>query len=125
MHSEAFLAVVLAAIAFAGCAGAPAPQGGITGHALVGPTCPVQRDPPDPACADKPYQGPLVALDAAGTQRASASTDAAGAFVLRVPAGTYTVASPGGGLPRCSSAEVHVLDDMLVDVAVSCDSGIR
>ena len=33
---------------------------GVRGVAMLGPTCPVMRNPPDPQCADKPYQGNLV-----------------------------------------------------------------
>src|SRR3989338_9714702 len=30
-------------------------ESGVKGTISLGPTCPVMRDPPDPACADKPY----------------------------------------------------------------------
>ncbi|HTK33346.1 MAG TPA: hypothetical protein VL335_02235, partial [Candidatus Paceibacterota bacterium] len=28
---------------------------GVHGTVMLGPTCPVMRNPPDPSCADKPY----------------------------------------------------------------------
>ena len=42
-------------------------SGGIAGRVLSGPTCPVQKDPPDPDCADRPVTGAvLVVFDSNG-----------------------------------------------------------
>src|SRR6185295_16627757 len=35
-------------------------ESGIRGAVLLGPTCPVVKEPPDEECADKPYETALV-----------------------------------------------------------------
>jgi hypothetical protein len=87
-------ALLLASLAglFGGCA-----HGATTGiavpiHAQAGPVCPVERVPPDPACADRPLaDAPIVVTDSAGAQVASGVTNAAGDLVVRLPAGSYLV----------------------------------
>jgi len=47
----------------------PAPvagKSGIKGTAMLGPFCPVEKNPPDPNCADRPYKTALVATNANG-----------------------------------------------------------
>jgi hypothetical protein len=64
----------------------------LTGVALAGPTCPVVRDPPDPACEDRPVVGAeIVVLDARGEEVTRLRTDAAGAFAVTLRAGEYQV----------------------------------
>ena len=42
---------------------------GVQGKATAGPTCPVERNPPDPQCAERPVAGAvLVFTNAAGTR---------------------------------------------------------
>jgi len=61
-------------------------------HVQAGPVCPVERVPPDPACADRPVSGAVMLVtDATGRQVASGTSDAAGDLVFHLPAGSYVV----------------------------------
>ncbi len=102
--------------------------GGIIGIAMLGPTCPVVKNPPDPQCADKPYRVSLVVqnLDRNGIK--NFMTDAEGKFKVNVPAGQYYIASTdlAAAYPRCSSGgPVIVKSGSYTNVTVSCDTGIR
>lgn len=102
-------------------------KSGIKGVVLLGPTCPVQKNPPDPACADKPY-GTTISVTHLGSTAvfATAQSDKAGMFQLSLPPGTYTVSAKGGAtLPRCASQDVTVGPTSYVQVTISCDTGIR
>jgi hypothetical protein len=103
--------------------------GTVYGTVLLGPTCPVATDPPDPECADKPYATSLVltTLDGARVIK-TFSSDAAGAFNIEAPPGEYAIRSAAAAniLPYCQSNgvfKVPVNDS--VEVHVSCDTGIR
>ena len=51
-------------------------SGGIAGRVLAGPTCPVQKDPPDPDCADRPVTGAvLVVFDSSGQEVTRAASN--------------------------------------------------
>jgi len=53
----AIVAVLAALIVTAGAQAAKHKvDSGIRGEATAGPTCPVERYPPDPHCRDRPYQ---------------------------------------------------------------------
>ena len=123
---------VLAAVGvlFVACGPGPSPvaspTGGISGIALAGPTCPVER-PDDPACAPRPVAGATILIrDAAGADIATVVTDAAGRFAVALPPGIYTVAGqPVEGLmgnPLPLDVEVAEGD---VTVELSYDTGIR
>lgn len=101
---------------------------GVRGVVMLGPTCPVMRDPPDPACADKPYATPVAIYRASDPVHALVLTrsDADGMFEAQLPPGQYTVGAEGGAtLPRCATQEFSVAADTYTSVEVSCDSGIR
>lgn len=119
--------------AFAPCPGATGGQGilpyhsGIRGAVVVGPVCPVERTPPDPACLPQPY-ATSVSVSRTGSPNVFATTesDATGTFELSLPPGTYTVSARGGKvLPRCASQDVTVGPSGYVTLTLSCDSGIR
>jgi hypothetical protein len=101
----------------------------VSGRVLAGPTCPVARDPPDPACADRPVAGAeIVAVDARGQEVARASTDAEGGFTLSLPAGEYQlVPQPVEGLlGTASPTAIVVVDGAPLDpVTIVYDTGIR
>lgn len=114
---------------FAAC---PTPQpgqkSGIKGTVTLGPTCPVERIPPDPQCAPKPYEAQFVLTTENTNQIVQQfSSDSLGKFTLVVPAGKYVISPAPGAkmLPRCSSQTVTVKQDVYTDVAISCDTGIR
>ena len=102
-------------------------QSGIRGTVLAGPTCPVERIPPDPACADKPLQITVSILHKGSTNVfATTQSNAQGVFQLSLPPGEYVVnAGSGNMLPRCNPADATVGPSGYTQVAVSCDTGIR
>ncbi len=104
----------------------PAPIGGINGYVHTGPSCPVQRIPPDPNCADKPYiNAKVAAINQAGKEY-QGQTDSSGKFSLMVPVGIYTLkVNPVNILPRCEQKQVEVAANNFVSVDISCDTGIR
>lgn len=108
----------------------PAPQdtSGIRGTVTIGPTCPVQKDPPDPNCTDRPYQTTLVIASTIVGRNGGVlvQTDAQGRFEHSLPAGTYTIRSTGNGAPpTLQPMTVTVKDGAWTTVTVQFDSGIR
>ena len=122
------LALALA-LAVAGCA-APTDDDaatGIEGMVLLGPTCPVESDPPDPACADRPYSTELDVrtLDDRFVKAFRSGED--GRFQVALAPGQYRVASPEASAspPHCGSEAFTVRLGETTHVDVACDSGIR
>lgn len=109
--------------------GIPGAAPGISGIALAGPTCPVQRYPPAPRCAERPVAGAVVvAEDQSGRQVAKTTTRGDGTFALAVGPGTYRlVPQPVPGmLGTAQPAEITVLPDQPTPiVTLSYDTGIR
>jgi len=86
------------------------------------------QNPPDPQCADKPYQTAIVVFRAndAAHVVATSQSDASGIFTVSLPPGDYVVAAQGGAtLPRCSQTPATVGANGYTQIAVSCDTGIR
>jgi hypothetical protein len=111
-----------------GDADAVALQTGIMGVVVLGPTCPVMRDPPDPACADQPYATSLVVLSKDGARTIKNFASALdGSFTVYLSPGEYLIGSAPdeGMLPRCSSDVFTITSGMFAFVQVSCDTGIR
>lgn len=104
-------------------------KSGITGTVLLGPTCPVMRDPPDPQCADKPYQTTVQVFyknSGSASPFASLQTNKAGQFSFSLPPGEYILKALGGNtLPRCADQDVTVRPNIMVSANISCDTGIR
>jgi len=103
--------------------------GTIQGTVFLGPTCSVVRNPPDPACADKPYQTEL-AVTSPGAEHiiTQFSTASDGTFAADLPEGTYAIQSADGArvFPRCATNEPFVVHSgQYTDVVVYCDTGIR
>ncbi len=106
---------------------APSYDSGVRGTVSLGPTCPVERVPPDPQCADKPYATAIVAYRA-GSQSAfvMGNSDANGAFTLSLPPGSYTLeATSGAAFPRCLRVSVKVPASGYASTSILCDTGIR
>lgn len=103
----------------------------ITGRAVAGPVCPVERVPPDPACADRPVAGAVMVIrGAGGAEVARATTAADGTFLVGVPgAGPWTVEPQAvdGLLGTASATVVEVVDapSAWTAVNVAYDTGIR
>ncbi len=118
------------------CAFSPCPStgtivptgSGVHGTVMLGPTCPVERIPPDPACADKPYATTVSAFRVSDPSHAVATTQSnqSGAFSLKLSPGTYTLSAGGSGiLPRCDHPQVTVPANAYATASISCDTGIR
>ena len=106
-----------------------APPGtGLAITAVAGPVCPVERIPPDPACAPRTVAGATVIIEnSEQTNVATVVLDAQGAVVVSLPAGNYVVQpQPVTGLMGTAAAtNVVVVDGALTPVVLSYDTGIR
>jgi hypothetical protein len=102
---------------------------GVRGTVTSGPTCPVETQPPDPACAARPVAGAvLVFTDADGAEVARATSAADGTFSVELAPGAYRVtAEPVEGLmgtPEPLNVEVEAGKPM-TELQISYDTGIR
>ena len=102
---------------------------GVRGTVLLGPTCPVMREPPDPNCADKPY-ATIVQVIAIGSPKSSpfatVETDKEGRYKVMLPPGEYALQPVGGSvMPRCGTKNVTIEPDVILETDLSCDTGIR
>ncbi|HYN48944.1 MAG TPA: hypothetical protein VER83_08765, partial [Candidatus Nanopelagicales bacterium] len=103
----------------------------IAGLAHAGPVCPIEKNPPDPACADRPVAGAGVIIrDSAGRAVGQATTNPDGTYLAAVPGGgTYVVeAQPVEGLLGTPApVEVVVPDGAAAWAAadLAYDTGIR
>ncbi|MEA3136857.1 MAG: hypothetical protein QOC71_1138 [Thermoplasmata archaeon] len=122
------LAAVLVALV-AGCGTPPVTDSGIEGTATMGPTCPVERDPPDPGCADRAYEGDLVVTTPdQGKVVERFSTNAHGEFRVAVAPGEYSIRNDpaSDNLPYCAvQGPITVEAGRFTKADVSCDTGIR
>ncbi|MES2409430.1 MAG: hypothetical protein V4509_03990 [Patescibacteria group bacterium] len=103
-------------------------KSGISGSVILGPSCPVMRNPPDPQCADKPYQTSIsISYSSSPTKVfATAQSGSDGTFKLSLPPGEYVVsAGSGNSLPRCSNISTTVESNGYSEVQIICDTGIR
>ena len=120
-------------LALAACsAGVPSPSAapgtGLTITAVAGPACPVERIPPDPACAPRPVAGATVVVqDGQNKSVTTVVLDAHGAAIVALPVGDYVVQPQRvtGLLGTAQTANVTVVDGTLTPVVLSYDTGIR
>ena len=109
----------------------PVPQpvtGGVDIYATIGPTCPVMQNPPDPQCADKPYETTLVLASTITGRNGGVliKTNAQGRFSEALGPGTYTVrAQSDAMLPRLSPVTFTVEANKRTQLHLQFDSGIR
>ncbi|MES2006919.1 MAG: hypothetical protein V4436_02290 [Patescibacteria group bacterium] len=103
--------------------------GTIMGTVMLGPTCPVMREPPDGACDDKPFETRLALTNADGSRVIKEfSSKSDGTFSIDVLPGDYAIRSAAAAniLPYCSSNEmIRVRTNETTTADVSCDTGIR
>ena len=102
--------------------------GKVHGQVLLGPTCPVERIPPDPACAPKPYKTKIqiFATTVSAHPYKFVVTDAAGKFNFSIKPGSYVLRANGGSVyPRCADLPIKVLARKTLNVKMTCDTGIR
>jgi hypothetical protein len=101
---------------------------GVHGTVTAGPTCPVETQPPDPACAARPVAGAiLVFTDADDTEVARATSGADGTFTVELAPGAYrlTPQSVDGLMGTPAMMDVVVGAGPPTEVQVSYDTGIR
>ncbi len=110
-----------------GGAGIAPYNSGVTGTILLGPTCPVVREPPDPACAEKPYATAVIVYRTGGTAPfAIGNSDENGEFRFTLPPGSYRIVAKGGTpLPSCGETNAAVVPEEYTEIELSCDTGIR
>jgi hypothetical protein len=99
---------------------------GIQGRVIAGPTCPVVTLN-DPSCDDRPIVGAIVLiLDVQGTEIARLVTDAAGAYSVTLPSGSYSIEpQPVDGVMRAAEAVSVTVGKSFVTVDLQYDTGIR
>lgn len=105
-------------------------NGSVHGQILLGPVCPVEQNPPDPACAPKQYKGTVeIKSLSTGTTYKPVTTDSAGEFDLSLAPGSYELkvskASNSSPFPQCSAVEILVIANKSQAVTMNCDTGIR
>jgi hypothetical protein len=127
----ALLAFALGACAPGGSSGAPsasAALGEIRGEVTAGPVCPVERQPPASACADRAVEAARIRIvDGAGRTVTVAASGADGSFAVTLAPGSYRlVPQPVAGLlGTAAEQDVVVKPGAIASVDVRYDTGIR
>jgi hypothetical protein len=100
---------------------------GVIGTVNLGPTCPVERIPPMPGCAPRPYQTSIqITKDGNSSFRKLITSDLDGRFKVDLLPGTYQFSAKGGAvMPRCSPVSAEVKANSFASLIISCDTGIR
>ena len=101
----------------------------VSGVVTAGPTCPVERYPPDPNCAERPVAGAeLVIVDSDGNEVARATSGEDGTFTIRLAPGSYRlVPQPVEGLMGTAQPVDFMVEvgQPVTDLQISYDTGIR
>lgn len=104
-------------------------KSGVTGKVLLGPTCLVIKDPPDPECTDKPYQTTVQVISIESSKSsplATVETDKEGQYKVLLPPGEYDLQALGDmPFPQCETKNIIVEPDVMHEVNLFCDTGIR
>ena len=118
----------LVALALLGCQPAGDAIGTLSGQVLAGPVCPVVRDPPDPACADRPVPDATLVIEIGRAGDViRVSSDEAGHFQIVLPPGDYIlVPQPVDGLMGTAPAQPFEIEaNRTTELRVVYDTGIR
>ncbi len=101
-----------------------APSSGITGSALVGPTCPVERV--GHRC-ERGYQTTIAVYTSARPHHLVTRfhTTADGRFLVRLAPGRYRLAGAHAGVPRLTPVLVAVRTHRFTTITIAFDTGIR
>src|SRR4051794_23785386 len=123
-------ALVGALVALAAAAPAAGSGSGLSVRVVSSPTCPVERVPPDPMCAPRPFAA-SVRVHRVSDNRTVARlhTGADGRSIIALRPGRYSLVvrpESGAPLPRCPAiVKATVRSGSYARVTVDCDSGIR
>lgn len=100
-------------------------EGYLTGRVTLSPICPVERIPPDPGCAPKPYAA-LVDISGMHNFYIQLHADTNGIFRTPLPVGNYTILIHQNSIyPRCDPQNVTLSSGATTTADISCDTGIR
>jgi hypothetical protein len=122
------IAAVLVATAIVFHLPASSPEGSVRGQVFLGPACPVERVPPEPGCAPRPYQTSVTISRNIETPEnfMTVDNDVSGMFSVSLPAGEYVLHPVGGSpYPRCDEKLVDIVAGRTDDITINCDTGIR
>ena len=100
----------------------------VSGVAQAGPVCPVERQPPDPACADRPAAGAILVVTENGDEVTRTTSAADGTFHLRLAPGEYQlVPQPAQGLMGTAQPIALTVrtGEAVEPLVVAYDTGIR
>ncbi len=99
---------------------------GVRGLVLVGPSCPVEKMPPDGKCAPHPLEIALV-VSADGKEVARGMSGTDGRFSFTLAPGEYHIAPAKNSaiFPRVASRDFVVTHAGFTEVTLEADSGIR
>ena len=99
---------------------------GVRGLVLAGPTCPVERAGQS-ACVRSVSGATIVALDSSRHEVSRATSDASGAYFLRLPPGNYEIVPQAveGLMGDAAETTVTVPDGAPVQLDLQYDTGIR
>ena len=127
---KTLVSVVLVSCAVGcGAASGSAIHSGIAGRVVAGPTCPVERVPPDPRCAPRPLAARLRIRRTGGSTGRVVRSGSDGRFRVSLRPGRYILtplAQPGSPFPRPGPAQtVTVRAGLFTRVTVTYDTGIR
>ena len=102
-------------------------QSGLRGTVMAGPTCPVERNPPDLACADRPLQTLVSIFRTNDLTHAvmQVNSNASGTFEASLPPSNYMVSAGESNLPRCPQTPAIVKQGAYIAITIECDTGIR
>jgi hypothetical protein len=100
-----------------------APEGtGISGRAVIWPSCPAESGQPE--CAPKPLAARIVVLRSAGQRVATLDAGIDGWFQVAVAPGAYVIEAEADSM-LCAPVNVTVPGYGYANVEVRCDTGIR
>jgi hypothetical protein len=124
------LTLIISAILFYEPWGSSRPRaemGTVYVQVLLSPICPVERNPPDPACAPKPYETEITILDAqTNSPYKNYETDSSGKLTFSIDPGKYVLrAKSTAPFPYCTDLKIVVTTNKTQSVVINCDTGIR
>lgn len=100
--------------------------GRVSGMILLGPICPVTKEPPEPKCADKPIFGEFIVQNVMGNiEFTRFSTQRDGSFLVSLPAGEYSIT---WAEPKSLGVYGHLINVQAGETSeytITFDTGIR